>query len=373
MSLPPEIRIEELSDRVRYRLPRRQMGSSIGGLVICMFGSLLTVAATAGFVILTRFGKEIPNPALFAALAFTVSVVLLGGFLWIHGTWLVFGHTEIRLRNGLVSSILKIGPLPCFLRHRAMADIERLAVVSDTDKKTAMLVASCSDHLSVELASIYPFDWLWYLGHDMAQQIQNWPENPSRPFEVEAEWTDFTGERTRQPALSRISVEQTEEKTIYRIPTAGWKAVSPLFLIGFLFAIFGIFMLTKFAPFALFGLVPSLIVVLVGVSMARRRVTIEVSPDRLTVTHLGLTRSFWSWTPDEIAAIRAVRELKRLTSADNQGNSSVGWTWVVELQIHPTSGSPEVLTGRYGMHGRAIELEWEWLATELRKTLGVCA
>lgn len=195
---------------------------------------------------------------------------------------------------------------------------------------------------------------------------------------MEAEWTDFSGERVVQPALSRVVVDQTPEGPIFRIPAAGWGSPGPPALGYFaaLVAAFGLVLLLQIPAGG--GVIPFLVCLLVAFvlclgagALARRQVVFEVRGDTLVLTRNGLWTRTQSWPREDIEAIRAVRELRKRTTTDQEGNTSTTWVWVVELQIHAAGRGPVVLSGRYGLHGRALEQEWEWLATALREALEV--
>jgi hypothetical protein len=124
----------------------------------------------------------------------------------------------------------------------------------------------------------------------------------------------------------------------------------------------------------LLGFLPAIGLLLGAVLMARRQVSFEVLlSGKLVLTRIGLFRHVQSWSGDELAAVRAIRELRKQTTRDKEGHAHTSWVWVVELQIHPTKGRPVGLSGRYGMFGLAVEQEWEWLATVLRQSLDVPA
>jgi hypothetical protein len=379
--LPSEIRVKEIPGGVHYRLPRRRFGCAAAvGLVVAVFGLFFGAGGVGALVAAVVFGRQ--GEILVEVLIGLASVpfLLLGLFLFLSGLWLTFGHTELRLAGGRLSSVLKIGPLPYAVRRRDLADVRRLVLVSDAEQKNPVLAAACAGPGPVELAALYPYDWLWYLAQDLAGRCRVYRGDGEGTPDVEAEWTDFSGERPVQPALSRVVVEEGAEGPIFRVPPAGWGNPGPLALLVFaaLFAAFGLAFLSLIPAegrvFAfLICLLPALGMSLGAVVLARRRVVLEVRGDTLVLTRTGLFTRTRSWSRDDLDAVRAVRELRKRTTTDDQGNTSTTWVWVVELQIHAGGRRPVVLSGRYGLLGRAIEQEWEWLATALRDALEVPA
>jgi hypothetical protein len=380
-SLPAEIGVRELPGGVYYRLPRRRFGCAAAvGLVVALFGAFFAAGGAGALLAAVAFGRKESLLAGVLIGLIGVPIVLLGLFLALGGLWLTFGHTEIRLADGRLSSILKIGPLLYFVRRRNLADLRRLVLASDADKKSPVLVAACAGPRPMELATLYPYDWLWHLGEDLALRCRVSRGDEPGALEVEEEWTDFTGERPEQPALSRVVVEEAAEGPVFRVPAAGWRDAGPLALgtVAAIFAAFGLALLLLLpaegkAVVLLVGLLPALGMFLGSVVLARRHVVFEVRGDTLVLTRTGLFTRTRSWSRDEVDAIRAVRELRKQTSTDEEGNTNTTWVWVVELQIHAADRRPVVLSGRYGMIGRAIEQEWEWLATALREALEVPA
>jgi hypothetical protein len=108
-----------------------------------------------------------------------------------------------------------------------------------------------------------------------------------------------------------------------------------------------------------------------AILVARRRVIFTVRDETLALTRIGLFTRVQSWSREDLAAIRVVRELRKQTTTDQHGHTQTHWVWVVELQIHPATGRPVVFSGSYGMLRRATPQEWEWLATALRAALDV--
>jgi hypothetical protein len=379
--LPSEIEVRELPGGVYYRLPRRRFGCAAAtGLMAALLGACFAAGGVGAGLLAVAFGRQ-QGPLAGALIGLVaVPVLLLGLFLFLGGLWLAFGHTEIRLADGRLSSTLKIGPLRYVVRRLNLADLRRLVLVSDGDKKTPVLVAACAGPRPVELATLYPHDWLWGLGEDLALRCRVSRGDEPGTLEVEEEWTDFTGERPSQPALSRVVVEETAEGPVFRVPAPGWRDPGPLAMLFFatLFAAIGLALLLVLPAggrviVLLVCLLPSLGMFLGTFVLARRHAVFEVRGDTLVLTRTGLFTRTRSWSRDEVDAIRAVRELRKQTSTDEEGNTNTTWVWVVELQIHASERGSVVLSGRYGMIGRAIEQEWEWLATALREALDVPA
>jgi hypothetical protein len=94
-----------------------------------------------------------------------------------------------------------------------------------------------------------------------------------------------------------------------------------------------------------------------AVNMARRRATLQIESGSLSVTQTGLFGTKQrEWRRGDIAAVRA-----------DASGMEVNNRPVIELQIHPVTGRK---TGFFA--GRDTD-ELRWIATELRKALGVPA
>jgi hypothetical protein len=379
-SVPRGIRVKELSDGVIYRLPRRGFGcATVSGLVMGIVGVFLCDGAAGGLLTAIVIGRKVELVAgILAAILFAAPFLALGVFLTLSGVWLMFGHTELHLAKGQIGSVLKIGILRCFIRRRAIADVQRVVLISDREQKGPILGAACAGGQPLQLAAAYPYDWPWYLGQELASRLQTERGSPAEAFELEEEWTDFTGERQVQPALSRILVEESAEGTRYSVPALRWKSLGPLLLVYFGGATAAVVLylfisISSRQWLILLGFVPAIGFLLGAVLAARRQVYLEVRGNTLVLTRVGLFRHVQSWSRDELAAIRAVREQRKQKTSDQHGHTHTSWVWVVELQFHPINGRPVVLSGRYGMFGLVVGQEWEWLATVLRRTLDVPA
>lgn len=382
-SFPAEIRVSESDTGVVYRLPRRMLGcTTIGGLVVLLLG-LLACAASAGVFVLAALTAKHGSLAMGILVGVVIGLpfVLLGLFLCLLGLWLSIGHTVIRLENTRLAANFKIGPWALFWQQRKLTDVRRFVLRSDGEQKTPVLSAICQQSRPMNLGSLYPYEWLWQLGQDLAERRQAQGVAGVNVIGLEEEWTDFTGERQLPSAWSRVIVETSPDGTTYRVPAAGWLDGGCLILgfmgIVFVLVAFGLSLLV--APFEValalvgcFGLAGGGFM-LGAFVLARRQVVLAVKGDTLTITRTGLSTSTRSWTRDELEAIRAVRELRKRTTVDDEGRRHTRWEWLVELQIHPFKGRALALSGRYGLDGRAVEQEWEWLATALREALEVPA
>jgi hypothetical protein len=379
-SFPSEIRVVELSDGVSYRLPRRGFGCATAiGLVMVVFGFFFCAGAVGGLlgaIVMGQAGN--PVVGILVAMGLAAPCFAVGVFLTLSGLWLMFGHTELHLTSGRLASVLKIGKLTCFIRRRAAVDVQRLVLVSDNEQKGPLLAAACARGRHMQLATAYPYDWLWYLGQEVANRLQADRGTQAEAIELEEEWTDFTGERPVQPDLSRILIDKSEEGTLFRVPRLGWSNLGPFVLLfaGCAVAAIVLYLFISIPGkqwLILLGFLPAIGLLLGAVLMARRQVSFEVRSGTLVLTRIGLFRHVQSWSGDELGEVRAVRELRKQTTRDKEGHAHTKWVWVVELQIHPTKGRPVVISGRYGMFGLAVEQEWEWLATVLRQSLDVPA
>ena len=151
------------------------------------------------------------------------------------------------------------------------------------------------------IGTAYPYDWLWYLGQEVAGRLQADRGSQAKVIELEEEWTDFTGERPVQPALSRILIDKSEEGTLFRVPRLGWSNLGPIVLLFAGGAIAAV-VLCLFISIPgkhwliLLGFLPAIGLLLGRILLARRQVSIEVRSGTLVLTRIGLFRHIQSWS-----------------------------------------------------------------------------
>jgi hypothetical protein len=377
------VRVRELPDGgVVYRLPvGKGVGPLLIGLVVFVFGLFFTCGAAGGLVgaCVLFFGGDMFGLFL-AGSVMALAVLALGVLLTLGGLWMALGHTDLRVAGGRLSAVLKIGPFPYVVRRRPLEQVARLAVIAGAERKGAELVAVCPGAKPLELANLYPYDLLWSVGCELAERCNAARPEDAEPLALEAEWSVFSGERPVQPALSRIVISDTDDGRTYLVPPAGW--LSTALVLGLFGSVMGIFLLSmglqlmRTDPKSPWWIVLAFLLVPAGLlvaafAVARRHVRLTVADETLTLRRVGLfgarTRS---WPREELARVYANREQRRVRHHSEAGVST-HWVWVTDLRIEDSSGNTEVVSGRYGLLARAVEQEWEWLATALRKELEV--
>ncbi|MBY0526683.1 MAG: hypothetical protein K2R98_25020 [Gemmataceae bacterium] len=179
-------------------------------------------------------------------------------------------------------------------------------------------------------------------------------------------------ERSEQPAGSLVTVEETTDGGVTLIvPPAGlWHGSRGLFLFALVWCAFmTVFdgLLFAFAgkgdwagplamgAFSLLFWAIGIGMLLGALHMGRRRAVFGVVGDRLLVLQSGpLGGKRYEWRRDEVADIRT-----------GPSGMAVNQVPVLELQVHPRSGKAiGLLAGR-------DDAELQWLATMLRRSLGV--
>jgi hypothetical protein len=409
-ALPPEIEVTETGDGVRYRLPRRDLGSvRILALLPLGCGTLLTLLPAAG--LLFALAELLGNNALdgwgaVVLLSIAVPVLLVGvGLCW-WGLNIAFGDVVIEIRAGRLGSVARVG----FLRwgaDRSLENLRRLVLVGiykKTDGSTeppagwATLRADCAKGGALALATGYPLTFLTSLAGDLARRCraagseelpvvtevrQRRPgsdpdivlgyvptgasADPGAPPES---W--LTVERTDQPRGSRIGVEQDAASVTLTVPPTGLRGGHmALFVIGLVMAsglattgvlvvVFGMGqidwggLLCGF-PMALLFEGIGLFLVMSAIDGSRRRAMVAVAGGRLLILTqgpFGTRRKEWSAA--ELADVRP-----------GPSGTVINGVPVLELQVHPREGE------KYGLLAARDVDELEWMATLLRRSLGL--
>jgi hypothetical protein len=177
----------------------------------------------------------------------------------------------------------------------------------------------------------------------------------------------------RQPAGSKVHVEQHADGVAIRVPPAGlWRGSQGAFVFALLWCALCAAVTVSLVSGLLqggediwIGLLflgavfwPAGVgMLLLGINMGRRRAVLAVAGDQLVVERTGLFGTkHHAWQREEISDVRA-----------GPSGMTVNDEPVLELQIHPRQGKKVGL-----LAGRDAE-ELRWLATTLRRALGLAA
>ncbi len=374
---PPEIRVQELGDGVRYDLPVWKGGCAFAfALVLLLPALLMTSGGVAGIFIAGGILLANPvNSVVVGIISVFAFMLVLGPIIGLYALWFLFGNTQILLSPDELTATAWLGAFPFARRRWPTAQVTKFVVLSDAKQTAAELLAIGPNRHFLSLASRYSYGWLWYLGSDIAERLN--ARKPAAPIEVAVEWTDFRGERAEQPARSRIVVQE-DDGLVFTIPSAGrWNAMTCFSLLWFgMLLIMSLFLVAVwqgpgaliFAAILGLPFFVGLILLLVGLHLAKRRVIITVRDDQLTVRREGLFGATEKhWAREDLAAINALQEWRKHVTHDaNTHATSTTYQLATMLRIEDAKGGVFTLEGNYGMNPATAPAEWEWLATQLR-------
>ena len=394
--LPEEVQTIELPDGVRYCLPVRPLGLfRLLGPVSLFFGLLFCGFAVTWIILaLGTTWKGFTDATSWIGLGFAligVPIALCGLYAVAMGLFLLAGHSEIELSDGMISAIERCGPL-CWKWTRPVAGLRGFIVTEpvrpsrhrDQALTFGNLGAICPDwqpdsaQKTIYLAPGYPRPLQIALARALAGLCQVSGEGSNAPSVLEvvtvAALDTSIVDVLDQPADSPVVVEMSASSLTLTVPPLGvWRGGKPFFLFGLIWcSIFTLLtvllifvgpnnpkfddtaMVGSLACLGLFELV-GLAMLLVGVHLGRRRAVLRVVDDELQIFRAGLFGSSRRlWTRLEVGDIRV-----------GPSNLVVNDVPVLELQIHPV-----VRTGqKYGLLGGRDANELRWLATLLRQRL----
>lgn len=411
--LPPEIEVEDQwPESLRYRLPRRALGSASWVALALVAIGLLAMAwlvAAIGSIVL---GWNLPVPWLLLFIGFPVGTATSGGLLPIWwGLSILWGRRELIIRgerlysyervgfsrwgkSWLISNIAALrtsGVVP--LRESSsewLAAWDVLALYTTTgqrhmlawgyshellDPLAAVLASNCARALpeknrpTIEVASDYA-----EAAALAAEEARVPPRDRAlNDDDLEPEDEDF--EPLPQPTDSQIEVEHFEDGLNVRIPPAGvWKGSGGLFLFSLLWN--GVISFIAVAAmsaamgalpnnnlpntdlwgllcgFGLFGAI-GVGMFCAALNMGLRRAAIAIAGDALMVIQtgpFGTKRREW--------LLSEVREISAGPSGMKVNNQDI-----LELQIYDQQA------GKYGLLAGRDHAELVWLASLLQATL----
>jgi hypothetical protein len=410
--LPPEIVVQDVwPSSMRWVLPRRELAAGRIIVWVLFVMGLVLLSMTVNFGL--SLGGVMPwiFGRMLGGLAIMVLIPTLGGIipLW-WGAAGLWGHRELEIRGPWLRTVERVGPFWRSKRWK-LARIDHFDVAAAVPPQSGQPPPKIFERYNALLAKFgsgqgmlawgYPDELLWQLAAAVAERGNSYLEREGQTERIrvphafgkaaderaddndeladdedldddEDEYELTSGPLT-QPTGSKIEIERFEGGLSIRVPAPGLrKGTSGLFFFSLIWNGFmGVF--TSFAHFGLMQgkaknedlwiLIPFLglfwligIGILLGsLSMARRRAGIAIADGSLMVLQTGLFRSkSCEWPAGEVAAIRL----------DGSG-MEVNGVPVLELQIHGKDGK------KFGLlAGRGNE-ELEWLAWELRQSLGV--
>ncbi|MEW6304422.1 MAG: hypothetical protein AB1705_13175 [Verrucomicrobiota bacterium] len=382
--LPPEIRVAQLRQGVRYELPRRNLGP-LGCAAIFLIGFGLFFSGFAVFWIIGAslatakngvFGWLFP---LFGLPFFFIGLVPIA-----LGLFMTIGRCTIELDGLNLRVIERAGPFR-WTRKCHLENVRRLAVQSSPTKVNnqpvttgppadlASLTAESNDCKPMPLVLAYPRGWLLALSHDLAQRTNLaglTGEGAPDVVEVKegASVDSLNAERREPPPGCTVRVENKGDAVMLTIPPAGLvKGSKGLFVFGLIWCAFigivtAVVLLADGSKskdiwvawiiFPLFWLV-GLGMLLGGANMGQRRALLLANPRELRVAQKTLfgTKQF-TWPREQLARVEL-----------GPSGMTVNNVPVNELQIHTTDGAKK------GFFSERDDEELRWIATTLRDAL----
>lgn len=304
------------------------------------------------------------------------------------GILIMLGHSEVEITQDFVTSTSRAGPLRR-RQKRIATDLIRLevgrgphhrekaqqAIASGKPKPTFSINAihaEFKDASPLTLAAGYPMATLRALAKDIESEHQRITsvrnvaiEEPHVKGEESAPATEPYVPETvpPQPVSSVVDIERVSSGFTLRIPPAGFsKAAMAPFLFGVIWCgftlIFTLVMLATGVPLIMLAFISifwlaGIAVLVLGLSMMRRKAVIDVVHDTLLVTQQGLFRRTQNeWRTEDLLDVRV----------DHSG-TTVNNHAIQNLQFVPREGSIVGLgTGR-------DEEELHWMAAEIRTAL----
>ncbi|MBI5683705.1 MAG: hypothetical protein HZC54_01360 [Verrucomicrobia bacterium] len=352
---------------VRYELPRRPLGPLRWlGLLPLGFGASFSLFAV-GWMIVASFGGGLFDIA-FAL--FGLPFFLAGLAPMAIGLFTLIGRCEIELRDGVLRTTERVGPIHRSRRQPADA-IKRFdlrvadpATAVNLFSNLATLQADCGKPMPCLLALGYPREWLQAVGDDLAHRCNlaaavrvvtpgtvtvetiAEPARYSRPVEQKHD--------LNQPAGSHVTLEPQPDGFTFTVPPDGiWRGNKGIVIFGVIWWAFAGAIIGSFSLFVV-GVAG---VLAVAARLGQRRATIQATTDRLQIAYVGfLRRHALEWSRDGIAAICV-----------GPSGVAVNKRPVLELQVHPRAGQ------KFGFLADRDVAELQWIATVLRQALGAAS
>lgn len=329
--LPWEVLLGQLADGgFHYQLPHRQLGR------LRFLGLFLILIGLAGGGLLLLALVHAGWPWLAAQLGWTswllvpvlaVAVLAAGRSLVRLGLFIFWGHSQVHLRQGQLST-LEIAALSLRRRSQPFEAIRRLTVTRIPLTRLAVIRADCDGGKRLWLFPGYPIRFLAPLARDIARRCaklasvadipvtlaESLPEQPV--FDARA----VVQERREPPTDSRVRVEERDDGVTVRVlPVGVWRGSRGLFAFGLAWcAVLALLTVgaVQFADVALAGnwgvfaallgccWAISLFMLLLAVARGRRQVVFTVVADTLKVAQLGLFRNdHRQWPREDVLGV----------------------------------------------------------------------
>ncbi len=365
--LPAAIVVRELlhGGGVRYELPQRPLGPlRFIGLVPLGFGACFSLFAV-GWMMAAASGGDLFDIA-FAL--FGLPFFLAGLAPMAIGLFTLFGRCEIELRDGILRTTERAGPIrwsrcqPADAIKRFDLHVADPATAVNIYSNLARIQSDCGKPMPVLLALGYPRDWLQTIGDDLTRRCNlaaavrlvtpgtvtvetiAEPARYSRPVEQT--------HNLNQPAGSRVTLEPQPDGFTFTVPPDGiWRGNKGVVIFGVIWWAVAAAIMGLFAVFII-GVVGVLVV---AARLGQRRATIQATSDRLRIVYVGFLRTHTlEWSRDGIVAICV-----------GPSGVAVNKRPVMELQVHPRAGQ------KFGFLADRDVAELQWIATVLRQALGV--
>jgi hypothetical protein len=387
LSTTPEVRVESFGSDVSYLFPPRPLGALRWlGLVFVAFSILFIWGPAHG---LFDSFKRLHDPEHSSQSFEIVSVigllifVLAGCIPGALGLLIAFGRCRIDWRNQRLSVLDYAGPIRWrrrfpknpvrkFTVNVGGAEITNRPVTSGPLADLGALTAEFESGAKRVVVLGYPRDWLRDLAEDLSTRVGTSISTVNAPpvEVVDARVNPPQFADVSKPVDTEVKIESHAGGLRIEIPPAGLrKGSKSLFSFGILWCSF----MTLFTfmairspakthevtPYIFIGIFWFVGLAMIGgaVNMARRRATLLIESGGLRLTQTGLVGTKQrEWRRGDIAAVRA-----------DASGMEVNNRPVIELQIHPVTGR------KAGFFAGRNTDELRWIATELRKALGVPA
>ncbi|MEM8782676.1 MAG: hypothetical protein AAGE65_07430 [Planctomycetota bacterium] len=419
--LPPRLDFERTVAGQRLVLPRRRLGKTIAALLFTtLFGGFFAGMPLFAFVLpaieeLRGDADAISKGFSVFGLLFCVPFLVIGSGVALVPWLALLARTTIYLEHDEIRVFCGVGPIGFSRRRttRGLAGFEVEVGTSRTNdgptkpmKNFATLIAKYDDNTKpLHIAVGRPRDFLHRLAESLRETLQphGWTsseptltitESLSGQSEARDKSVSPPAEETipDQPAFSKITVEDSGQRTIYDVPPRGLIRGSHglWFFALFWNAITWFFVWAAFigdveweggeappwyfiGPFLSVFVIVGLIVAYLAARMGTRRARFEI--DRATdPPTLRLTDRHWlghtviDLHPGDLTAVRVA--FSGMESNDRP---------VQHLKLHVTPRVAENLPKRFrkkreiGLFVERKEPELQWLAARLRKDLKVPA
>jgi len=386
LSAIPEIRVEAAGDEMTYWLPARPLGGLRWlGLLPAGFSALWL--AGIAHVLLPQL-HPLPNHSQegfdYLVGAFLLVFVVAGCAPAVLGLLIMFGQCRVRWRDGRLTVLDWAGPV-WWRRRMPRSPLRKFLVTGSPASpgqrigtasrfRLAALLAQFETGTPRIVAAGYPREWLEALAQDLSARMGSM-QGASPQVEVFTALTTSPRAEDRpaeKPAGSQVSIQHGSASIVVEVPPLGLhKGSMGLFFMGCVWCLFmaiitavmlfsdqaakanDLELLLFLAGFWVVGL--GLLVV--AVYLGKRRATLTAGKSGLTVVQA------WPFGVKRREFRRADIETVRMGFSNVRVNNRP----LAELQIHRVGAK------KVGFFVGREPDELRWMASELRKALGIAA